>query len=386
MALEDRIKHLLGDDDPKHLGSGWVSGVGSVILGAAALLAVICFYFPELLTTPELREVYPMEAVRTAVEIGIGVAFLLGLMSATVRRRKVLGWTGMVLALAAGMAGGGSVAVDGPVADSPYLGLDWFVLSVLTLCVVFVPLEKAFPLRKRGFFRAGWATDGVYFMLSHLLVQVTALLTLAPATVLFGWARNEQVAETLSSWPFLVQFALIVLVADLAEYIVHRCFHQIPFLWPFHEIHHSSREMDWLAGSRLHIVDIVMTRGLTFLPIFLLGFDIVPMVAYAAFVSVHAVFIHANVRLRFGPLEHLVASPHFHHWHHADDAAAVDKNFAVHLPLIDRAFGTYHAPAKDWPGEYGVSPDRVPDGYVRQLVSAFRNARATRGSSGKPSI
>lgn len=374
MSLEGRFQRWFGDDEPTRLGSGWASGVLAVFLGAVGLAAVVCFHFPSLLTMPELRAVYPLPLVRTAVEIVIGAAFLLGLLSLALRRRKVLGTTGIALALAAGLAGGGTVEVAGPVAKSPYLGLDWFLLNILMLCVVFVPLEKLVPLRARGFFRSGWATDGAYFLMSHLLVQVSTLLTLAPATVLFAWARSEQVATAVAAWPAAIQFVAIVLVADLAEYAIHRLFHRVPWLWPFHEIHHSSREMDWLAGSRLHLVDVVATRGFTFLPIHLLGFERGPVIAYLAFVSVHAVFIHANVRLRFGALERLVVTPHFHHWHHAEERAAIDKNFAVHFPWIDRLFGTFHAPRERWPERYGVAPDRVPESWLAQLAFPFAPA------------
>ncbi len=61
--------------------------------------------------------------------------------------------------------------------------------------------------------------------------------------------------------------------ADLVQYGVHRAFHRVPALWRFHAIHHSIREMDWLAGSRLHFVDVVVTRALVVLPAFTLGFS-----------------------------------------------------------------------------------------------------------------
>ena len=388
MSLEERVRRWFGDDEAKRLGSGWVSGVTAVFLGAVGLLAVVCFHFPALLTMPELRAVYPMRAVRAAVEIVIGAAFLLGLLSLALRRRKALGATGVALALVAGLLGGGTVEVDGPVPASPYLGLDWFLLNVLMLCAVFVPVEKIVPLRRRSAFRPGWVTDGAHFLISHLLVQVSTLMTLAPATVLFAWARGGAVERAVAAQPAAVQFLEIVLVADLAEYAIHRLFHRARWLWPFHEVHHSSREMDWLAGSRLHLVDVVLTRGFTFLPIYLLGFERGPVVAYLAFVSIHAVFIHANVRLRFGPLERLVVTPHFHHWHHAAEAAAVDKNFAVHFPWIDRLFGTYHAPADRWPDEYGVVPDRMPPDWLGQLVHPFspavRSATADSRGDGNP--
>jgi lathosterol oxidase len=132
--------------------------------------------------------------------------------------------------------------------------------------------------------------------------------------------------------------------------------------------------MDWLAGSRLHVVDVVLTRGLTFVPLFLLGFDTAPLYAYLVFVSVHAVFIHANVSWRFPRwVEAIIVTPRFHHWHHGAEPAAVDKNFAVHLPVIDRIFGTFHGPAGQWPSAYGIAGDPVPDGYLAQLTYPVRS-------------
>ena len=238
-----------------------------------------------------------------------------------------------------------------------------------------LPMERLFPQRPaQSTFRPGWTTDTIHFLVSHLLVQVSTLLTLAPATIFFAWAAHPGLQETVRGLPAIVQFGLIILVADLAEYTIHRTFHAVPFLWRFHAIHHSSEDIDWLAGSRLHLVDVVLTRGFTFLPIYLVGFSNGPVYAYLTFVSFHAVFIHGNVRFRFGPLERLFVTPRFHHWHHSAAAEAVDRNFAVHLPWIDRLFGTYHCPGERWPARYGLSEGRVPTGYLGQLVWPFRKA------------
>jgi len=162
-------------------------------------------------------------------------------------------------------------------------------------------------------------------------------------------------------------------VADLIKYTVHRLFHAVPWLWRFHAIHHSSRTMDWLAGSRLHLVDIVVTRGLSFVPLYVLGFAQPPVFAYVLFVSFQAVLIHANVRWRFGPVRWLLATPQYHHWHHAVEP--VDVNFAVHLPLIDAVFGTLYLPRDGWPGAYGLAGRPVPEGYWTQLAYPFRAGR-----------
>jgi lathosterol oxidase len=154
---------------------------------------------------------------------------------------------------------------------------------------------------------------------------------------------------------------------------VHRAFHRVPLLWRFHAIHHSSVALDWLAGSRLHLVDVVVTRGLVLLPLVMLGFEERPLGAYLAFVSFHAVFIHANLRFRFGKLESFLVTPRFHHWHHAASAEARDRNFAVHLPWLDRLFGSAWEPAGDaWPDRYGIAGHPVPPGYAGQLVYPLR--------------
>ena len=73
-----------------------------------------------------------------------------------------------------------------------------------------------------------------------------------------------------------------------------------------------------------------------------------------------------------GRLRWVMATPQFHHWHHGAEPEAVDKNFAVHLPLLDRMFGTCHLPGDRWPASYGLAAGKaVPPGYVRQLVDPF---------------
>jgi lathosterol oxidase len=161
---------------------------------------------------------------------------------------------------------------------------------------------------------------------------------------------------------------LAIALADLFQYAVHRAFHAVPWLWRFHAIHHSSTAMDWLAGSRLHLVDVVATRAASFVPLFLAGIAGPALVGYLVFVSFQAVFLHANVRWRFGPLRWILATPEFHHWHHAREP--VDKNFAVHLPCIDRIFGTAWLPGR-FPARYGIAGDPVPEGWRRQLLWPF---------------
>lgn len=375
-ALDRWLARAFDDQETTKFGSGWASGTISVFLGVLSVGAVVCFHLPATLTSPTVRAVYSLGWIRPLVATVIGAAFLLGLLSALLRGRKVLGFTGMGLALVASTMGGASVPVTTVSANGLGLGLDWFLLNVFLLAIIFVPMERVFAQRpEQSTFRPGWTTDVVHFFMSHLLIQMSAWLTLAPAAAATRVFVAPQVQATVSSLPWLVQFLLVILLADLGEYTMHRLFHRVPWLWRFHAIHHSSEDIDWLAGSRLHLVDVVITRGFTFVPISLAGFATGPVYAYLVFVSFHAVFIHANVRFRFGPLEHAIVTPRFHHWHHSAEAEALDKNFAVHLPWIDRLFGTYYCPGDRWPERYGLSGARIRDNYWSHLLWPLRRSK-----------
>ena len=355
----------------RRFGSGWISGTISAALGLMSFGAVLCLRFPQYLTTPHLRDVLPMGLIRGLIHVCLVAAFVLGILSLILRRGKKLGATGVGFSLLGAVLGGSEVAAEGSLARSNYLGLDWFLLDLFMLATLFVPMERLFARRPQQIFREGWKTDLAHFLVSHILVQVMMLFTVTPAAVLFKAVLDTPVQHAVAAQPGWLQFLEIVLVADLAGYGIHRMFHKVGFLWQFHAIHHSSQSMDWLASSRLHLVDIVVTRMLAFLPLYALGFSHSPVYAYLVFVSFHAVFIHANVRFDFGRLTSLIGTPRFHHWHHSTQKKAADKNFAIHLPWIDRLFGTQYLPEEEWPEEYGIPGDPVPDRYGEQFVYPF---------------
>ncbi|HWI16972.1 MAG TPA: sterol desaturase family protein [Vicinamibacterales bacterium] len=362
------FKRAFDDSEPATFGSGWWSGTASVFCGSLALAGVACFLFPDYLTTPDVRARLPLEWARAILQAVIVLAFVLGLISTALRRRKVMGLLGMTLASIASILGGSCIDFTLSDGGAPSLGLDWFALNVLLLAALFVPMERLWPLRpEQSTFRRGWTTDTLYFLISHLFVQITTFLILAPAQAAFVALDGMAWRQAIAGLPLLVQFFSVLLCADLAEYFIHRAFHTIPFLWRFHAIHHSSLDMDWLAGSRLHIVDVIVTRAIVVFPLFALGFDQRAVAAYLVFVSFHAVFIHANVRFDLRRVEPWLVTPRFHHWHHAKGREAIDKNFAVHLPWIDRVLGTAYEP-DGWPAEYGIDGDPVPADLVPQTI------------------
>jgi len=376
-VLEQRINEIFGDDDPTGFGTGWWSGVLSAFFGVLAFGAVVCLHFPQLLSSPELRPYYPMHLIRLLIQAVIAGAIFFGVLSAMMRRKKVLALTGMLFALGATLLGGASVPINEDLGSGPAIGLDWFLLDMLLMTLIFSPIEVLWPAYpQQSVFRSEWLTDIVYFLSTHLPIQITTFLILLPATQLTSILNLPAVPNMMSHLPWLVQFLLAVVVADLAEYFIHRAFHKVPFMWRFHAIHHSSKSLDWIAGSRSHLVDDVAVRGFILIPMMLV-FPHDMLVAYLFFVNFHATWTHCN----FGPtikwLEPFLIQPRYHHWHHTSQSEAIDKNFAIHFPWIDRIFGTHYLPEEDkWPDTYGLHNEKIPPGFWGQAFYPFTRRKA----------
>src|SRR5580692_105244 len=244
--LEQRINEMFGDEDPSGFGTGWWSGILSAFFGLLSFGAVVCLHFPQLLSSPDLRPYYPMPLMRLLIQAIIAGAILFGVASAMLRRKKVLALTGILFALAASLLGGASVPINQDLHAGPAIGLDWFLLDMLLMTLIFSPIEVLWPAYpKQSVFRSEWLTDIVYFLSTHLPIQLTSFLILLPATQLTAVLGIPSLRHAMASLPWIVQFALAVLVADLSEYAIHYAFHKVPWLWKFHAIHHSSRALDW---------------------------------------------------------------------------------------------------------------------------------------------
>ena len=350
----------------------------SCFLGTLSLVAVLCFHFPDLLTSREFRAVYTEGFARTVLLIGLAVAFFTGTLAVLRDQHKRWAFAGVGSATLAVVLGGTTVSFGGPIRSTPYsLGLDWFVLALFVSALVFIPLEHHFARRPVPVFRPGWRTDAAYFFMSHVLVQLILIVVTTSTTLIVSSAKLPGVQSWIADLPFVVAFALAVFAADLAQATLHRCYHRIMVLWRFHAVHHSSPELDWLAGSRVHFVETVLTRSIVLLPLLFLGFSQATVNAYAVLVGIQAVVAHANIGIRFGWLEYLVVLPRYHHWHHARHTGYWDRNYAIHLPVVDMLMGSFKLPRDcSWPEEYGVfKRESVPEGFVAQHLAPFRSER-----------
>ena len=354
------------------LGEGLISGYLSIFFSSLSLGAVMCFLFPEYLTTAEFRINYPINIFRWMIFGSLIFSFVFAFLSLLLSKRAKLAFIGMSVSLVAIILGGSNIEVGSFDQGVFSLSLDWLILDILALSLIFVPLELFFPKRKQqSKFHPEWRTDLIYLFKAQLLIQYTAVAVKMPAELFFSDMGMNEVHYLVSSLPFIAQLFLAMFVADLFQYTMHRLFHVNSLMWRFHAVHHSIRYVDWIAGSRLHLVDIFITRSFSYIPLYVLGFSNEVFYVYVVIVALQAVTAHTNVRIPFGFLKYLFVTPQYHHWHHSKEKETHNKNFAIHFPFIDKIFGTYYLPSDKWPEEMGLEDETFPKGYLRQQIYPF---------------
>lgn len=361
--------------EARAFGSGWLSGVGAIVASLAGLLLLLSWQYPNLFSMHELGMLRSKPYFGMVIQGFLLLGFVLACANLVLRRNKILGFSAIVIVFFATTLGQiGALAVVNKSAAN--LGLDWFALNLLLTGILFIPLEKLFGrLTNQPLFRAEWREDLFYFLLGSVLVQSLTYLSLAPSMAILqhtdSWAEFRQMVAAQPMW---LQVLEIMFLTDFVQYWFHRAFHQIPFLWGFHAVHHSAKYMDWLAGSRMHILEIIGLRSMTIIPMYVLGFAENALHIYILLVYLNATFVHANVRFNVEWLKPIIVTPRFHHWHHGIEKEAIDVNFAIHFPWLDKMFGTYYMPPNQWPSGYGIGGHPVPNGYWAQFMYPFRKS------------
>lgn len=255
-------------------------------------------------------------------------------------------------------------------------------IAFLLLGSVFWLIETLFPSRPgQPKWRRGIKTDLLYWVFTPLVTRFITRLTvgalaLVTVAVLLGKEAVQQIAVhgygPVSQWPAWQQAAGALVTGDLIGYWMHRLFHGTR-LWPFHAVHHSSTELDWLSSVRLHPVNDILARAAQVIPLMLLGFPVTVLAVYVPFISFYAILLHANVSWSFGPFRYLVASPRFHRWHHTTEREGLNRNFAGFFPVWDLLFGTFYMPHGRQPGSFGVLNNDIPQDLPGQLWYPFRS-------------
>jgi len=241
------------------------------------------------------------------------------------------------------------------------------VTWLFLLTIIFVPLERAFAVHRQSTLRPQLLADVGYFFMTGLIPSFVLALPLGAIAALSRQLLPEAYMLWIIALPIALQIALAFIIGELGFYWAHRMMHQVPWLWRFHATHHEPERIDWLVNTRAHPIDIIFTRMFGLALVGIAGFgapgsgsgSMVPVIVLIIG-TFWGFFIHSNLNIRLGWIEHILSTPRFHHWHHSR-VDHPNHNYASTLPFYDRIFGSHHLPAGRWPPSYGIAAANRPE-------------------------
>ena len=249
-------------------------------------------------------------------------------------------------------------------------------IEFITLCVLLsfasaiIILERIFPYTKgMPFFREGFWIDLVWYTLiqSYFLKIIIFDYIIFPVDHHFKFSA----LHILSDWPIWAQVLFFLFTHDFYIYWFHRFQHSSKILWRTHEAHHSVKHIDWLAGSRSHILEIIINQTIEFAPIILLGADPMVVPIKACIDAVWGIYIHSNINVHSGRLQYFINGPEMHQWHHAEDTKVYHANFSTKFAFWDWIFGTAYMPSRK-PVAYGLKYEYPKDYFLQHVFSFVR--------------
>jgi sterol desaturase/sphingolipid hydroxylase (fatty acid hydroxylase superfamily) len=248
------------------------------------------------------------------------------------------------------------------------MALLWFLLVP---AVFFALAERSRYARlfAQPFLRARFADDVGLLLVGWLATAKLSLVWVGAAS-----ATLHATAGPIAGWPRWLLVPAAVLFLDLGNYLCHWLMHRVDLLWRFHQVHHSSRKLDWLATFRSHLVEQLLRRALAPVLLVLIGFPLSVIAIAGGVFTAWAIWNHANLRPAPRWLEWVFITPRLHRLHH--QPATTERNLGTIFTFWDRLRGTLvDGRASE---ELGV-PGEVtsyPQGFLPLLREPFRRLRA----------
>jgi len=256
---------------------------------------------------------------------------------------------------------------------------NYFWGLILVSVLVWV-LEILFPWRKnQSIFRKDFWLDTFYMFFNFFLLNLIIFIALSNTVeALFNDALSY-IGLSVSSFqlfdvdalPFGISLLVFFLISDFAQWNVHRLLHRITFLWNFHKVHHSVKEMGFAAQLRYHWMEPVVYKSLLYIPLAIIGGFDVHQVAIVHFFALTVGHLnHANIGWDYGPFKYVFNNPKMHIWHHAKDLPNHRRygvNFGLSLSLWDYLFKTNYIPHNGKDIELGFEGDEnFPTDFISQ--------------------
>jgi len=240
-------------------------------------------------------------------------------------------------------------------------------------------LEILFPWRKeQSVFRKDFWLDGFYMFFNFFFfsIAISGFYKLLQTTFSNIGVTDKSIALiNPSNWSMWLQLLVFFIVLDFVQWFTHTLLHRYSFLWKFHKVHHSVKEMGFAAHLRYHWMENILYKPLkTFAVMLLFGFE--PQQAYI----VHFIAIiighlnHSNIKITWGPFKYIINNPVMHLYHHAYELpeGKYGVNFGISLSLWDYIFKTNYVPENSGNLKLGFSDDdKFPSGFIKQSISGF---------------
>ncbi len=262
-----------------------------------------------------------------------------------------------------------------------YQNYFWW-LVVLSLAVW--GLEILFPWRKnQSIFRKDFWLDTFYMFFNFFIFRLVVFSAIAAVTsnsfsALLGGNTEMLSLFSLRELLYVWQVIIFFLVLDFTQWLVHNMLHRVPFLWRFHKIHHSVKEMGFAAHLRYHWMETLVYEPFKYLALLFIGGFEPSSVFVIYYINIAIGHLnHANIALDYGPLKYVLNNPKMHIWHHSKVIPEGSRgvNFGISLSLWDYIFGTNYIPYDGRDIELGFGNDEnYPQDFFSQNTAPFKRS------------
>ncbi|OIQ27338.1 MAG: sterol desaturase [Bacteroidetes bacterium MedPE-SWsnd-G2] len=255
---------------------------------------------------------------------------------------------------------------------------DNYFYGLILVSLIIWGLELAFPWRKnQAAFRKDFWLDTFYMFFNFFLLNLIFLIALSNTTAAFfdnllsnfGWSIDNFQLFDVDNLPKWLGLFIFFLVSDFVQWNTHRLLHRVDWLWQFHKVHHSVKEMGFAAHLRYHWMEPVVYKSLLYIPIAIIGGFDAQDVSIVYFFNIAIGHLnHANLGWDYGPLKVILNNPKMHIWHHSKKLEhKYGVNFGLTLSVWDYIFKTDYIPKSGKDIELGFEGDEnFPDGFIKQ--------------------